>query len=438
MDYAEASSASGVDRLDAGESCECGMAARGGLTRLALSAGSAITKATGIETRTAGTATSTLGRATAKIATATTASTGSAGAPQVAPQGTPTREWVSLRFWRPRRSAIGPSRGGWPVRPPGRSPRARRAVRSWPLSATAASPGVAPGGRRRRARARLAVTGPVTAEDGITTRTCRVAVPRAYAAAWGERLPERDIALGAGASPTGLWSDGATVLVSDSWVGKVHGYRLSDGAWQSARAVDISGAGSPQADGPLVGRSRAVGGGRAADDGPRVRGAGAAAACRVGDVPGAGFQSGLAGTCGGGRRPAGSDPGCGAPCAHRGRARQAGGRGDRRARRYRAARPPSCRCAWWTGRATRRNCSAPARTPSSSGMGGTRTTPDSAIRPGCCCRSRTGADSPATTSPRAVRPASRSRCRAPCSPSGRARATSRSATWPRVTADACA
>ena len=62
-----------------------------------------------------------------------------------------------------------------------------------------------------------AITVTVTAEDGATTRAYRVAVARAYAAAWGEPLPQRDIELGARASPTGLWSDGETLWVIWDW-----------------------------------------------------------------------------------------------------------------------------------------------------------------------------------------------------------------------------
>ena len=75
----------------------------------------------------------------------------------------------------------------------------------------------------------VAVT--VTAEDGTTVRAYRVSVERAYAAAWGERLPARDVELGSGAQPTGLWSDGETLWVVRDWrAGSVAAYRLSDGA----------------------------------------------------------------------------------------------------------------------------------------------------------------------------------------------------------------
>ncbi len=87
-----------------------------------------------------------------------------------------------------------------------------------------------------------AITVTVTAEDGATTRTYRVAVTRAYAAAWGERLPERDIDLGAGAGPTGLWSDGATLWVVWDWrSGAVRAYDLDDGSLLAERGFELAG-----------------------------------------------------------------------------------------------------------------------------------------------------------------------------------------------------
>ena len=86
----------------------------------------------------------------------------------------------------------------------------------------------------------IAVT--VTAEDGATTRAYRVAVARAYAAAWGERLPERDIDLGAGAGPTGLWSDGETLWVVRDWrSGTVRAYDLDDGSLLAERGFELAG-----------------------------------------------------------------------------------------------------------------------------------------------------------------------------------------------------
>ena len=91
----------------------------------------------------------------------------------------------------------------------------------------------------------IAVT--VTAEDGATTRAYRVAVTRAYPAAWGEPLPQRDIELGARAGPTGLWSDGATLWVIWDWrSGAVRAYDLDDGSLLAERGFELTdGSGFP-------------------------------------------------------------------------------------------------------------------------------------------------------------------------------------------------
>ena len=87
-----------------------------------------------------------------------------------------------------------------------------------------------------------AITVTVAAEDGATTRTYRVAVTRAYAAAWGEPLPQRDIDLGAGAGPTGLWSDGETLWVIWDWrSGAVRAYDLDDGSLLPERGFELAG-----------------------------------------------------------------------------------------------------------------------------------------------------------------------------------------------------
>ena len=87
-----------------------------------------------------------------------------------------------------------------------------------------------------------AITVTVTAEDGATTRAYRVAVARAYAAAWGERLPQRDIELGARAGPTGLWSDGETLWVIWDWrSGAVRAYDLDDGSLLAERGFEVAG-----------------------------------------------------------------------------------------------------------------------------------------------------------------------------------------------------
>ena len=90
-----------------------------------------------------------------------------------------------------------------------------------------------------------AITATVTAEDG-TTSAYRVSVERAYAAAWGERLPQRDVALGDGASPTGLWSDGETLWVVRDWrSGAVAAYALADGAPRPELGFALRGLGFP-------------------------------------------------------------------------------------------------------------------------------------------------------------------------------------------------
>ena len=87
-----------------------------------------------------------------------------------------------------------------------------------------------------------AITVTVAAADGATTRTYRVAVTRAYAAAWGEPLPQRDIDLGAGAGPTGLWSDGETLWVVRDWrSGTVRAYDLDDGSLLAERGFELTG-----------------------------------------------------------------------------------------------------------------------------------------------------------------------------------------------------
>ena len=87
-----------------------------------------------------------------------------------------------------------------------------------------------------------AITVTVTAEDGTTTRTYRVTVTRAFARTWGERLSERDIALGPSAFPSGLWSDGSTLWVIENWSrGQVRAYALADGSRLSERDIRLRG-----------------------------------------------------------------------------------------------------------------------------------------------------------------------------------------------------
>ena len=83
----------------------------------------------------------------------------------------------------------------------------------------------------------IAVT--VTAADGTTTRTYRIAVTRAFLAAWGERVAERDIRLGS--QPSGIWSDGETLWAITDWqTGQVSAYALSDGARLPERDIRLS------------------------------------------------------------------------------------------------------------------------------------------------------------------------------------------------------
>ena len=74
----------------------------------------------------------------------------------------------------------------------------------------------------------------VTAEDGNTTKAYTVTVTRAEPnLSWGQRLPDRDIALDSDAAPTGLWTDGANAwIITDCYAGEVNVYALSDGSKQ--------------------------------------------------------------------------------------------------------------------------------------------------------------------------------------------------------------
>ena len=83
----------------------------------------------------------------------------------------------------------------------------------------------------------------VTAEDGNTTKVYTVTVTRAEPnVSWGQRLPDRDIALGQSAKPTDLWSDGSKVWVITDWeTGQVQVYSLADGALQSDLGFTLTG-----------------------------------------------------------------------------------------------------------------------------------------------------------------------------------------------------
>ena len=77
----------------------------------------------------------------------------------------------------------------------------------------------------------------VTAEDGVTERRYAVTVTREAGSAWGARLPERDVSLAGVNEPTGVWSDGATLWVSN-WE-DIQAYVLADGTRLPER--DVSG-----------------------------------------------------------------------------------------------------------------------------------------------------------------------------------------------------
>ncbi|MYH33675.1 MAG: hypothetical protein F4133_07680 [Gammaproteobacteria bacterium] len=77
-----------------------------------------------------------------------------------------------------------------------------------------------------------------TEDDGASPDSV---TPPAEAAAWGERLPDKDIQLPAGSSPTGLWSDGETLwVVSDASAGEVTTYSLADGSPLGASEVTLA------------------------------------------------------------------------------------------------------------------------------------------------------------------------------------------------------
>ena len=84
-----------------------------------------------------------------------------------------------------------------------------------------------------------AIAATVTAEDGATERTYAVTVTREAGRAWGERLPERDIELSGLSEPSGVWSDGDVLWVSN-WDG-IRAHALADGARRPSRDVaDLS------------------------------------------------------------------------------------------------------------------------------------------------------------------------------------------------------
>ena len=84
-----------------------------------------------------------------------------------------------------------------------------------------------------------AVDATVTAEDAATARTYAVTVTREPPLSWGDRLPARDLALGPGAAPGGLWSDGEVLWVSDWWRPALSAHALADGGRVPERDVGI-------------------------------------------------------------------------------------------------------------------------------------------------------------------------------------------------------
>ena len=86
------------------------------------------------------------------------------------------------------------------------------------------------------------ITLTVTAEDGDTKRVYTVTVTRAEPdVAWGERLPDLDIALDSDAGPTGLWANDTSMWVITDWfAGRVQVYARSDGAKQEGRGFTLA------------------------------------------------------------------------------------------------------------------------------------------------------------------------------------------------------
>ena len=87
------------------------------------------------------------------------------------------------------------------------------------------------------------ITVTVTAEDEATTKVYTITVARAEPEVdWGERLPDRDIVLGSGALPSGMWSDGDDMwVITNPGTGRIRVYSLADGAEQTARGFTLSG-----------------------------------------------------------------------------------------------------------------------------------------------------------------------------------------------------
>ena len=91
------------------------------------------------------------------------------------------------------------------------------------------------------------------AHDGLDIGSATVTIRASDAplqepdAEWGERLPDRDIVLPDGSEPTGLWSDGETLWVTDYWQWKVFAFRLSDKVRVEEKEFDLMDGSTPYA-----------------------------------------------------------------------------------------------------------------------------------------------------------------------------------------------
>ena len=90
------------------------------------------------------------------------------------------------------------------------------------------------------------ITATVTSADGEVTQTYAVTVTQS-AEAWGDRRPERDIALGAISRPTGIWGSQETLMVSEWGDYKVYAYDF-DGTRAAGKDLMLEdGSGFPTA-----------------------------------------------------------------------------------------------------------------------------------------------------------------------------------------------
>ena len=114
------------------------------------------------------------------------------------------------------------------------------------------------------------ITVTVTAEDAATTKTYTITVARAEpdvaplppGVVWGDRLPDRDIALPGASSSNGVWSDGTDVwVVTAAAAGEISVYSLADGAEHTDRGLHPARRRRVRG-GPVVRRRHAVGRGR--------------------------------------------------------------------------------------------------------------------------------------------------------------------------------